>query len=80
MPDSVLWRKKEAFSDGVSTLEDSWYSILTRYIDTKITDDELQTSGGIYTKEQLYYRKIYIQTYGEEALTATPYYWMPRRV
>jgi asparagine synthase (glutamine-hydrolysing) len=28
LPKSVLWRKKEAFSDGVSSKEKSWYQMV----------------------------------------------------
>jgi asparagine synthase (glutamine-hydrolysing) len=28
LPDEVLWRKKEAFSDGISTEEKSWFKII----------------------------------------------------
>jgi asparagine synthase (glutamine-hydrolysing) len=35
LPDAVLWRKKEAFSDGVSKKEKSWYSIIQDYITTQ---------------------------------------------
>lgn len=28
LPKEVLWRKKEAFSDGVSSTEKSWYAMI----------------------------------------------------
>ena len=34
IPQSVLWRRKEAMSDGVSSETDSWHTILARYADT----------------------------------------------
>ena len=32
LPKNVLWRTKEAFSDGCSSKNDSWYSIIQKYI------------------------------------------------
>jgi asparagine synthase (glutamine-hydrolysing) len=40
LPDDILWRRKEAFSDGVSGHERSWFQIIRDYIDTKVTNDE----------------------------------------
>jgi len=80
-----LWRNKEAFSDGVSTVQRSWYHILQEAIEQEITDDELldcQTSNDYCapkTKEQLYYRKIFISHFGQKAVDSIPYYRMPKR-
>ena len=32
LPNSVLWRTKEAFSDGVSKKTKSWYEIIQDYV------------------------------------------------
>lgn len=40
LPDDILWRRKEAFSDGVSGHERSWFQIIRDYIDTKVTNEE----------------------------------------
>jgi asparagine synthase (glutamine-hydrolysing) len=37
LPKEILWRKKEAFSDGVSGLEKSWYEIIQENIFTSFT-------------------------------------------
>jgi hypothetical protein len=42
LPDDILWRRKEAFSDGVSGHERSWFQIIRDYIDTKVTDEEYE--------------------------------------
>lgn len=34
LPESVLWRKKEAFSDGVSSKEKSWYQMVKQHVHT----------------------------------------------
>lgn len=33
LPKSVLWRKKEAFSDGVSSKEKSWYQMVKQHVE-----------------------------------------------
>lgn len=40
IPSEVLWRKKEAFSDGVSQQTKSWFEIIQDKIDTIISDEE----------------------------------------
>ena len=86
LPSEVLWRTKEALSDGVSSLEDPWHVILARYVDSIITDDEYQKACAKYAeignknvpihKEAYYYRKLYEKHFGETDLI--PYYWMPQ--
>jgi asparagine synthase (glutamine-hydrolysing) len=34
LPDCVLWRRKEAFSDGVSSQHKSWYQIISEHMET----------------------------------------------
>lgn len=36
LPKCVLWRKKEAFSDGVSSKEKSWYQMVRSEVQTKL--------------------------------------------
>lgn len=36
LPKNVLWRKKEAFSDGVSSKEKSWYQMVRSEVQTKL--------------------------------------------
>jgi asparagine synthase (glutamine-hydrolysing) len=83
LPDEILWRKKEAFSDAVSSKEDSWYKTLQTYIDTKITDEEFNDNAKKYeyctpmTKEAYYYRKIYATHYKNQKVI--PYFWLPKK-
>jgi asparagine synthase (glutamine-hydrolysing) len=74
LPREILWRKKEAFSDGVSSLNNSWYSIIQRSIPPTI-QCEYARSGTSMTPEQYYYKKIYDSYYVANIL---PYYWMPK--
>lgn len=65
LPDEVLWRKKEAFSDGVSSVEDSWFMHLLKIYNEKITNTDF--NNGIKfithckppTKEAYYYRTMF---------------------
>jgi asparagine synthase (glutamine-hydrolysing) len=83
LPDDILWRRKEAFSDGVSGHERSWFQIIRDYIDTKVTDDEynayknccLKTEHNIpYDKESYYYRTVFERVYPGCEQTI-PYFW-----
>lgn len=79
LPKEVLWRKKEAFSDGVSSKEKSWYLIVKEYYSEKITDEEFKYKfEGIQPlcKESYYYRKRFNELYGENQ-RVIPRYWLP---
>ena len=39
--------KKEAFSDGVSSVEKSWFEIIQDDLDVKISDEEFDTKKSI---------------------------------
>jgi asparagine synthase (glutamine-hydrolysing) len=84
IPDEVLWRKKEAFSDGVSSKKKSWFQIIQEYIEPKVTDEELSKASEKYpyytpkTKEAYYYRKIFCEKFGESRQIVIPHYWQPK--
>lgn len=90
LPKEVLWRTKEAFSDGVSSYERSWYSIIDEKINALYNNSpDLRNQLNNYntlsihnqpmTLEQKYYRYIYDYNYkGTEHLT--PYFWLPKYV
>jgi asparagine synthase (glutamine-hydrolysing) len=75
LPKEVLWRKKEAFSDGVSGTDQSWYQIAQKMAEEKLAGKNF-TDG---TAEKCYYRMIYEEIYGAStAKVNVPYFWMPR--
>jgi asparagine synthase (glutamine-hydrolysing) len=84
IPDEVLWRKKEAFSDGISDKKKSWFQIIQDHCDKLVTDIELENAHIVYpfctpvTKEAYYYRKIFCEKFGENRQTVIPHYWQPR--
>ena len=57
---TILFRKKEAFSDGVSSLTRSWYTIIQDYISNDIKIQVLIASNkdNDLTDEQKYYKCI----------------------
>jgi asparagine synthase (glutamine-hydrolysing) len=87
LPKEILWRRKEAFSDGVSKQTRSLYEIIQQHIsenccvetyelfdmDTSLKHNEPKTL------EQQYYRKIFESHYPDMA-NVVPYFWMPRFV
>jgi asparagine synthase (glutamine-hydrolysing) len=86
LPTEILWRKKEAFSDGVSGNDGSWYKIITDKInnlqfqtDNKVVELEKTIINPPKTEEQMYYRRIYEDSYPNRE-NAIPYLWMPKFV
>ena len=84
LPSEVLWRKKEAFSDGVSSKEKSWFQIIQEHIEPLVSDEELANAKEKYphctpqTKEAYYYRKVFCEFFGETRQTVLPHYWQPK--
>jgi asparagine synthase (glutamine-hydrolysing) len=81
LPDKVLWRKKEAFSDGVSSNTRSWYSIIQEYAGNHINDDEkIVNIGNIHpkTKEARYFMELFINRFGTKRIDVLPKYWQPK--
>jgi len=80
LPDCILWRTKEAFSDGVSKNTRSLFTIIQEYIETVDADkmEEKWNKGSCpaNTKEKQYYRKIFEEKYPRNS-TVIPYFWMP---
>lgn len=82
LPSEVLWRKKEAFSDGVSSLEKSWYEIIQEKVETLVPSNWRELALHYRhlpptTPEMYYYRTIFEQHYGGHA-NVIPYFWMPK--
>jgi asparagine synthase (glutamine-hydrolysing) len=95
LPKEVLWRTKEAFSDGVSKQTRSWYTIIQEYcrrifsvpqgLKESIFVDKnvklMNIKSGIIPKtlEQLHYRMLYDKYYKNQ-YNVVPYFWMPKFV
>ena len=91
LPKAVLWRKKEAFSDGVSGPQKLWYQeIQERLLTSRIfsvfsggsgdpmkADPEWNYHMMPETEEDIYYRYLFEKYYKGKA-EVIPYKWMPR--
>ena len=79
LPKEVLFRTKEAFSDGVSPQNKSWFEIIQEHVNTLCDTSSCKYTqhNPPMTKEQEYYRSLF-EKYYKDAGTVIPYFWMPR--
>lgn len=81
LPHDLLYRRKEAFSDGVSSEKSSWFQVLRDHVATMYTDEDLEkarrTRSGpeIPDKESLWYRDLYDKDFGQCMPLPVPRYW-----
>jgi asparagine synthase (glutamine-hydrolysing) len=81
LPIDVLMRKKEAFSDGVSSTTDSWYLRAGDYAkQTQNKTEKTYEHNPPKTAEAKWYRDLFVQNYGDEAARVIPYMWLPKWV
>ena len=83
LPDEILWRKKEAFSDGVSSQKKNWLDKIKKMVKYYITDIEMENVENDIkhctprTKEEYYYRKVFDSFY-KNAEGFLNQFWMPK--
>ncbi|MEN8125031.1 MAG: asparagine synthase B [Bacteroidota bacterium] len=64
LPESVVWRQKEQFSDGVGY---SWIDTLKEVVDREVSDEQLKNAKYKFpiqtptSKEEFYYRSIFAE-------------------
>jgi asparagine synthase (glutamine-hydrolysing) len=75
LPTEVLWRTKEAFSDGVSGLDRSWYEVIHEKL---MGHNSLSEKSGIELERE-YYMKIF-EEYFPNKCDILPYFWMPKYI
>ena len=74
LPDSILWRQKEQFSDGVGY---GWIDGLKAHAEARVSDRELAASAKRFpinsplTKEAYYYRSLFEEFYPGPAAAET---------
>lgn len=78
LPENILWRRKEAFSDGVSGTHKAWYEVIKDRLADLPTTLRKTIEPGL-TNEQHYYKSIFLEVY-PNCEQVVPYYWMPRFV
>ena len=83
LPNEILWRQKEAFSDGVSNHSRSLYEIIQEYTNAKSVSKTLNQpyiwrnmQNPPKTSEQVFYRRIFESHY--PGANILPHFWMPR--
>jgi asparagine synthase (glutamine-hydrolysing) len=81
LPDEVLWRQKEQFSDGVGY---SWIDTLIEYCAYRVTDEELETAEERFpyntpaTKEAYFYRTLFHKHFPQVSAAQTVRKWIPK--
>jgi asparagine synthase (glutamine-hydrolysing) len=84
LPQKVLFRRKEAFSDGVSGVEKSWHHTIQQEAEKLYSDEQLERASEKfkhctpYSKESLYFRTIFNNLFGNEVSHTIPYFWVPK--
>jgi asparagine synthase (glutamine-hydrolysing) len=74
LPDAILWRQKEQFSDGVGY---AWIDALKAHAEATIVDAELADAESEFpinpplTKEALWYRRIFAKNFPGDACART---------
>ena len=70
LPESVVWRQKEQFSDGVGY---SWIDTLKEVVDREVSDEQMKNAHFRFpvqtplNKEEFYYRSIFESHFPSEA-------------
>ena len=66
LPEEIVWRRKDGFSDGVSSFEKPWYEIINEYT---------QKVHGCSETE--YYARIFLKYFPNQT-NIIPYEWLPK--
>ena len=80
LPKEVLWRVKEAFSNGCSSIENDWHAMVNKYCENMEFGDDVLKSGREdihpHSKKGAYFRETYLMDFGN--IDLIPYYWVPK--
>jgi asparagine synthase (glutamine-hydrolysing) len=81
LPDEILWRQKEQFSDGVGY---SWINGIIDFCEKAVTNEEFELAAFKFphntplTKEAYYYRKIFERHFPQKHAAETVLKWIPK--
>jgi asparagine synthase (glutamine-hydrolysing) len=83
LPEEVLMRRKEAFSDGVSSPEKAWFQEIQERVSKCIPHDWRKHNSNMehlrpQTPEEYYYRAHFDNYYPNAEKVNVPYRWMPK--
>jgi asparagine synthase (glutamine-hydrolysing) len=82
LPDDILWRQKEQFSDGVGY---SWIDGLKDKAEASISDADFARASIIFphdtptTKEAFWYRRVFEKHFPQRACLESVVRWIPRK-
>jgi len=74
LPESVAWRQKEQFSDGVGY---NWIDTLKKLVSEKVTDSQMSTAKFRFpinpplNKEEYFYRSIFSEHFPSDSAAST---------
>ena len=80
LPDVILWRQKEQFSDGVGY---NWIDSMKAFCENAVSDAEFETAGERFpfntpvTKEAFYIRTLFHEHFPQESAARTVLPWIP---
>jgi len=81
LPEEILWRQKEQFSDGVGY---HWIDQLIAFASSQVTDLQMENAHELFpyntptTKEAYYYRQIFYQHFPQPSAAQTVRKWIPK--
>lgn len=81
LPDEILWRQKEQFSDGVGY---SWIDQLMHYCAQQVTDEQMSNANQLFpfntphSKEAFYMRSVFHEHFPTENAAKTVLKWIPK--
>lgn len=81
LPDEILWRQKEQFSDGVGY---NWIDELMEYCSSQVSDEDMAKAAELFphntpdTKEAFFMRRIFHKHYPSDAAAHTVLKWIPK--
>ncbi|NQX80799.1 MAG: asparagine synthase B [Flavobacteriaceae bacterium] len=81
LPEEVLWRQKEQFSDGVGY---NWIDTLIEFCSARVSEQDMKLANSKYphntptTKEAYYYRTIFSELFPQDSAVKTVQKWIPK--
>lgn len=81
LPEEILWRQKEQFSDGVGY---NWIDTLIEYCSSQVSDADFDKAKELFpyntpvTKEAFFYRQIFHKHFPQESAAQTVRKWIPK--
>ncbi|CAH1264757.1 ASNS [Branchiostoma lanceolatum] len=83
LPEDILWRPKEGFSDGTSPADNPLHLLIRDFVQNKVTDEMMENATKRFpvnppqSKEAYYYRQVFERHYPGRA-DLIPAYWSPK--